>query len=206
MEERKWLDIAKKLQSIAQAGLEYSKDKYDLERFEEIRKVSIDIMECYTDIEREKIKNLFAGETGYQTPKIDIRAAVFHENKILMVKEKLDNRWSLPGGWADIDLSLKENLIKEAMEEAGAKIIPERILAVYDRNRNTNILFPHSVYKIFVQCKYLENKFVENIETEETGFFSIDQLPELSETRNTASQIKMCFRYKDRPFHEPYFD
>ena len=206
MEERKWLDIAKKLQSIAQAGLEYSKDKYDLERFEEIRKVSIDIMECYTDIEREKIKNLFAGETGYQTPKIDIRAAVFHENKILMVKEKLDNRWSLPGGWADIDLSLKENLIKEAMEEAGAKIIPERILAVYDRNRNTNILFPHSVYKIFVQCKYLESKFVENIETEETGFFSVDQLPELSETRNTASQIKMCFRYKDNPFHEPYFD
>ena len=206
MEERKWLDIAKKLQSIAQAGLEYSKDKYDLERFEEIRKVSIDIMECYTDIEREKIKNLFAGETGYQTPKIDIRAAVFLENKILMVKEKLDNRWSLPGGWADIDLSLKENLIKEAMEEAGAKIIPERILAVYDRNRNTNILFPHSVYKIFVQCKYLESKFVENIETEETGFFSVDQLPELSETRNTASQIKMCFRYKDRPFHEPYFD
>ena len=206
MEERKWLDIAKKLQSIAQAGLEYSKDKYDLERFEEIRKVSIDIMECYTDIEREKIKNLFAGETGYQTPKRDIRAAVFHENKILMVKEKLDNRWSLPGGWADIDLSLKENLIKEAMEEAGAKIIPERILAVYDRNRNTNILFPHSVYKIFVQCKYLESKFVENIETEETGFFSVDQLPELSETRNTASQIKMCFRYKDRPFHEPYFD
>ena len=206
MEERKWLDIAKKLQSIAQAGLEYSKDKYDLERFEEIRKVSIDIMECYTDIEREKIKNLFAGETGYQTPKIDIRAAVFHENKILMVKEKLDNRWSLPGGWADIDLSLKENLIKGAMEEAGAKIIPERILAVYDRNRNTNILFPHSVYKIFVQCKYLESKFVENIETEETGFFSVDQLPELSETRNTASQIKMCFRYKDRPFHEPYFD
>ena len=206
MEERKWLDIAKKLQSIAQAGLEYSKDKYDLERFEEIRKVSIDIMECYTDIEREKIKNLFAGETGYQTPKIDIRAAVFHENKILMVKEKLDNRWSLPGGWADIDLSLKENLIKEAMEEAGAKIIPERILAVYDRNRNTNILFPHSVYKIFVQCKYLESSFVENIETEETGFFSADQLPELSETRNTASQIKMCFRYKDKPFHEPYFD
>ena len=153
-----------------------------------------------------EIKNLFAGETGYQTPKIDIRAAVFHENKILMVKEKLDNRWSLPGGWADIDLSLKENLIKEAMEEAGAKIIPERILAVYDRNRNTNILFPHSVYKIFVQCKYLESKFVENIETEETGFFSVDQLPELSETRNTASQIKMCFRYKDRPFHEPYFD
>ena len=206
MEERKWLDIAKKLQSIAQAGLEYSKDKYDLERFEEIRKISIDIMEGYTDMEREKIRNLFAGETGYQTPKIDIRAAIFHENKILMVREKLDNRWSLPGGWADIDLSLKENLVKEAMEEAGAKIIPERILAVYDRNRNTNILFPHSVYKIFVQCKYLESKFVENIETEETGFFSVDQLPELSETRNTASQIKMCFRYKDRPFHEPYFD
>ena len=206
MEEKKWLEIAKKLQSIAQAGLEYSKDKYDLERFEEIRKLSIDIMENYTDMEREKIKNLFAGETGYQTPKIDIRAAIFHENKILMVKEKLDNKWSLPGGWADIDLSIRENLIKEAMEEAGAKIIPERILAVYDRNRNTNMLFPHSVYKIFVQCKYLESSFVENIETEETGFFSADNLPELSETRNTELQIKMCFKHKDSRLHEPYFD
>ena len=206
MEKEKWLEVAKKLQSIAQAGLEYSKDKYDIERFQEIREISIDILENHTDMERERIKDLFACETGYQTPKIDIRAAIFREDEILLVKEKLDGKWSLPGGWADIDLSIRENLIKEAMEEAGAKIIPLRILAIYDRNRNVNIPFPHSVYKIFVQCKYLESKFVENIETEETGFFSVDQLPELSETRNTASQIKMCFRYKDRPFHEPYFD
>lgn len=206
MEEKKWLEIAKKLQAIAQAGLEYSKDKYDLERFSEIRKISVDIIENYTDIDREKVKDLFAGETGYQTPKIDIRAAVFKDNKILMVKEKIDGKWSLPGGWADIDLSIKENLKKEAMEEAGAKIEPLRILGIYDRNRNINILFPHSVYKIFVQCRYIEDEFIENIETEETAFFSVEELPELSETRNTEKQIKMCFKYKDSDIHQAYFD
>lgn len=206
MEEKKWLEIAKKLQAIAQAGLEYSKDEYDLERFDEIRNISVDIIENYTDIEREKIKTLFAGETGYQTPKIDIRAAVFKDNRILMVKEKIDGKWSLPGGWADIDLSIKENLKKEAMEEAGAKIEPLRILGIYDRNRNINISFPHSVYKIFVQCQYIENKFIENIETEETDFFSLEELPELSETRNTEEQIKMCFKCKDNNVHQAYFD
>ena len=116
MEQKKWLEIAKKLQSISQAGLEYSKDKYDIERFQEIREISMDIMENHTDMEREIIRNLFAGETGYQTPKIDVRAAIFNEGKILLVREKLDGKWSLPGGWADIDLSIKENLMKEAME------------------------------------------------------------------------------------------
>ena len=206
MEKEKWLEVAKKLQSIAQAGLEYSKDKYDIERFQEIREISIDILENHTDMERERIKDLFACETGYQTPKIDIRAAIFREDEILLVKEKLDGKWSLPGGWADIDLSIRENLVKEAMEEAGAKIIPLRILAIYDRNRNVNIPFPHSVYKIFVQCEYIESHFVENTETEEMGFFKIDVLPELSKTRNTENQIKMCFKYRDNESHEADFD
>ena len=206
MEQKKWLEIAKKLQSISQAGLEYSKDKYDIERFQEIREISMDIMENHTDMEREIIRNLFAGETGYQTPKIDVRAAIFNEGKILLVREKLDGKWSLPGGWADIDLSIKENLMKEAKEEAGAKIIPLRILAIYDRNRNVNIPFPHSVYKIFVQCEYVESFFRENTETEEMGFFEMDSLPELSQTRNTEKQIKMCFKCRENEIHEAYFD
>ena len=117
----KWLEYAKKLQAISQAGIEYSKDKYDIERFEAIRNISIDIMSHYTDIDHTKMKELFATETGYQTPKIDIRAAAFKDNYILLVKEKLDGKWSLPGGWADIDYSLKENIIRECMEEAGAR-------------------------------------------------------------------------------------
>ena len=120
--ETKWLNWAKKLQAIAQTGLEYSKDKFDIERFEQIRALSIEIMNEYTDIDHSKIRTLFANESGYQTPKIDIRAAVFKEDKILMVREQLDDKWSLPGGWADIDLSIYENVVKESMEEAGAKV------------------------------------------------------------------------------------
>src|SRR5690554_3951423 len=119
--EPKWLQYAKRLQAIAQAGLEYSKDKYDIERFQEIRNISIDIMENYTDLETEKIRDFFASEKGYQTPKIDARAAIFKNDEILLVKEKIDGLWSMPGGWADIGLSLRENIIKESLEEAGAK-------------------------------------------------------------------------------------
>ncbi|MBZ2174460.1 NUDIX hydrolase N-terminal domain-containing protein [Schnuerera sp. xch1] len=106
LKEPSWLIYAKKLQAIAQAGLTYSKDKYDIERFEEIRNISVDILNNYTNIEHGKIKELFANENGYPTPKVDVRAAIFKDKKILLVKEKIDGFWSLPGGWADVDLSL----------------------------------------------------------------------------------------------------
>lgn len=178
--ETKWLKWAKKLQSIAQAGLEYSSDKFDIERFEQIRELSIEIMSKYTDIDNSKIRYLFTNETGYQTPKIDIRAAIFKEDKILMVREQIDNKWSLPGGWADTDLSICENVIKESMEEAGAKVKPKRIIAVLDRNKHIDDVFPYSVYKFFIECDYLEGEYKDNIETIESDFFTLDKLPVLS--------------------------
>ena len=106
--EPKWLTWAKQLQSIAQAGLTYSKDKYDIERFQQIRELSVEILNEYTEICNEKIKDLFCNEVGYQTPKIDIRGAVFKDDKILLVKESIDGLWSIPGGWAEPGLSIKE--------------------------------------------------------------------------------------------------
>ena len=132
--EPKWLEYAKILQSIAQSGLEYSKDRYDIERFEKIRNISIDILSHYTEMEHDKIKDLFASETGYQTPKIDVRAAVFRDDSILLVKEKLDGLWSLPGGWR-MSTSLRENIIEECMEEAGARVKPKRIIAILIKRR-----------------------------------------------------------------------
>ena len=116
----KWLQWASELQSIAQAGLTFSTDKYDLDRYQQIRSIVVDILHEYTDIDHKKIRDLFASETGYQTPKVDIRAAVFKDDKILMVKEKVDGTWSLPGGWADVNTSVSESAIRECLEEAGA--------------------------------------------------------------------------------------
>ena len=195
--EPKWLSYAKKLQAIAQAGLAYSENHYDLERFEEIRKISFSIISDYTNMEKEKVQELFANENGYPTPKVDVRAVVFKENKILMVKERIDGKWALPGGWADNDLSLKENLIKEAQEEAGAEITPKRIIAVLDRKKHNTPPMPFGIYKIFVECELHHMDFQHNIETSHAAFFSKTDLPRLSEGRNTEKQIMMCFNARD---------
>lgn len=176
--EEKWLEYAKKLQSIAQSGLTYSKDKYDIERFEQIRGISIDIINNYTDINYEKIRDLFANETGYQTPKIDVRAAVFNEDKILMVREKNDGKWSLPGGWADIDTSLKEAIIKEVKEEAGLAVVPKRVISILDYRKHHTQSLPYGIYKVFVECNLIDGDFNENIETSESDYFTFEDLPQ----------------------------
>ena len=120
------IELVKQIQAIAYAGLEYCENDFDRERYEELRKLSQLLLAEITDTPLEKIQNLFANEVGYQTPKVDVRAVVFKENKILMVKEKIDGRWSIPGGWADIGYSPSEIAIKEAREEAGAEVARRR--------------------------------------------------------------------------------
>ena len=196
----KWLYWAQKMQSISQAGIEYSKDPYDVERFEQLRNLSAEIVSEYTEIDMEKVIDLFSNETGYQTPKIDVRASIIKDDKILLVQEN-DGEWALPGGWAEPHLSIKENTRKEVMEEAGVEIIPEEIIAVLDRNRHTNDNYPYSVYKIFIQCTFLSGSFRKNIETIRADFFDKDDLPVLSAARISQEQIDICFQHlkdKDR--------
>jgi ADP-ribose pyrophosphatase YjhB (NUDIX family) len=203
----KWLYWAKQLQSIAQSGIEFTVNPYDRERYEKIRALSIEILNKYTGMNKDKLVNLFANESGYQTPKIDVRAAIFNgDNKILMIREKADNKWALPGGWADIELSLNENIIKESLEEAGAEIKPKRIIGVFDRNRYVKDDFPYSSYKIFVECDFIRGEFNDNIETLEHGFFTFETLPELSEGRNTEEQIQICFKARREKTFEAIFD
>ncbi|WP_141432594.1 NUDIX hydrolase [Bacillus sp. 03113] len=204
--EPKWLSWAKQLQSIAQAGLEYSKDKYDIERFQQIRNLSVEILSEYTGISNEKIQDLFCNETGYQTPKVDIRGAIFKEDKILLVKESIDGCWSLPGGWAEFNLSIKENIVKEAKEEAGLNVVPKRLIAVLDRNKHNEPVTAYGIYKIFVLCEMIDGRFEKNIETDESGFFSIADLPPLSVGRVTKKQIEMCFESKSNDNFLPIFD
>ncbi|MCM3477710.1 NUDIX hydrolase [Caldibacillus thermoamylovorans] len=202
----KWLEWAKELQSIAQAGLTYSRDVYDLERFEQIREISMEIMSQYTKVDQSVLKNLFANETGYPTPKVDIRAVIFEDNKILLVKENSDDSWSLPGGWADIGLTPSEVAIKEVKEESGFDVKPVKLLGVLDKKCHPHPPSPYHVYKIFIQCEIIGGGPQTGIETTAVGFFAENELLKLSEGRNTRSQIEMLFRQVNNPQEPVYFD
>lgn len=188
----KWLQWAIELQSLAQAGLTYGKDVYDLERYERIREISAEIITHMTDIPLNKVKDLFCNEIGYQTPKIDTRAALFKDNKILLVREN-NGKWSLPGGWCDVHVSVAENTIKEVKEEAGLDVIPNKVIAIQDRAKHNLPLYAYGVCKIFMQCDVIGGTFEPNIETTEFRYFSQDDLPELATEKNNEEQIKMCF-------------
>ena len=204
--KEKWVEWATRLQSIAQAGLTFGQNQYDLDRYQQIRTLAVEILHEYTGISNEKIRDLFASETGYQTPKVDIRASVFKDNKILMVREKIDGAWSLPGGWADVNSSVSESAARECLEEAGARVKPKRIIAIHQADRHYDFPYPYTVYKIFVECELIENNFLDNTETLEAGFFPIDSLPTLSTERNTRDQIGMCFEAKNQKLFETVFD
>ena len=188
-----WLEWAKELQFIAQAGLTYSENTFDRERFQRVREISAEIMSLMSDIPQETIKGLFCNETGFQTPKLDTRAAIFDdEGRILLVKEN-NGTWSLPGGWVDVLESVRSNTIKEVQEETGLDAVAKRLIAVQDRNQHNQPVYAYGVCKIFVLCEVTGGRFAANSETMETEYFSLDELPLLAEEKNTKAQIEMCF-------------
>ena len=191
-QNKKWLEWAVELQSLAQAGLTYGKDAYDLERYERIREISAEMLSQMADIPVVKVKDLFCNESGYQTPKIDTRAAIFKDDKILLVKEN-SGKWSLPGGWCDVNVSVGENAVKEVKEEAGLDAVAEKIIAVQDRAKHNLPVYAHSICKIFIQCRTTGGEFRENIETTEYRYFQQGDYPPLATEKNNAAQIDMCF-------------
>lgn len=210
MQNTTLLSIAKRLQSIAQAGIFYSEDKpFDRERYEEISELSVQILGQLTDEPIEKIGNLFTQERdGYQTPKVDIRAVVFNESgEILMVKEKVDGRWSLPGGWADIGYTPAEVAVKEVREETGLDVKTIRVLGIFDKKNHPHPPEVWYVYKIFILCEKIGGEISKDTtETSDIQYFSLENLPPLSEPRNVYNQIKSMFDYRDNPNKEVYFD
>lgn len=190
--EDKLLDLAIELQSLAQAGLTYGKDVFDLERYARIREISAELLALKTDLPIKKIRGLFCNESGYQTPKLDTRSAIFQDGKILLVKEN-NGKWSLPGGWVDVNRSVAENAVKEVREEAGLDVSVDRVIAVQDRARHNLPVYPYGVCKIFLLCTLLGGSFKQNTETTESAYFPENALPALSEEKNTAAQIQMCF-------------
>lgn len=202
----KWLDFAIRIQSIAQSGLQYGKDKYDKERYEELRQIAAEMLSERTGLPTDKIYGLFCNESGYQTPKVDTRAAVFLYGKILLVHEN-NGTWSLPGGWCDVDQSIASNTEKEVREETGFSVTAKKLIAVQDWRKHNVTNYAYGVLKAFVMCEYNGGKFEENIETTEIAFFGKDEIPELLAVEKcTKEQILMCFNALESPDMPTLFD
>ena len=204
-DKEQWLEWAIRLQSLAQSGLAYSKDVFDTQRFEEIRQIAAEMLVSPSGLPLEKVEELFCNESGYQTPKIDTRAAIFKDGRILLVQES-DGRWALPGGWCDVDQSVMDNTIKEVKEEAGLDVSAEKVIAILDKAKNNPARSAHRVTKIFILCKSLGGAFVPNAETVASDYFSLDELPVLSEGKTTAQQIALCFEAEADEHWQTRFD
>jgi len=189
------LAVAQRLQAIAQAGITYHPDGYDLERYEEVRDLAALLLEEVSDEPHEKIVRAFASETGYPTPKVDVRAVLFRaRDEILLVRERADqDRWTLPGGWADVGCSPFEAAAKEAREETGLIVRPVRLLALLDKRRHPHPPHPWHVYKAFIQCEIEGGELQEATpETSGARWFRPEELPglDLSVERVTLSQLQ----------------
>lgn len=200
-----WLGWATELQSIAQAGLFYAKDPFDKERYTRLGEIAVEMLAYKTTISPARLTDLFCGEEGYQTPKLDTRCAVVEGGKILLVQER-NGRWCLPGGWNDVDLSIAENVAKEAWEEAGAKVIPERLVSVQYRDKHPFAPGLHKICKTVTLCRLVSLAFQPNSETLACDFFAPDDLPPLDTDRTIRSQITLALAAADAAHWETVFD
>lgn len=202
----KWLEWAIEIQNLAQIGLTYTDNPYDVERYERLREIANEMIAEKSNIPKEKVKELFCNGVGYPTPKLDTRAAIFKDNKILLVHEKNDT-WSLPGGWVDVLQSIGSNTIKEVKEEAGLDAKTVKIIAVQDRNKHNYPVYAYGICKVFVLCELLGGTFKENVETTEIKYFGQDELPNnLANEKNTKEQIEMCFKAANDDNWQTIFD
>lgn len=204
--KEQWLKWAIELQSLAQSALYWCKDVYDIERFQRIREISAEIMAAKTGLNLDKVNDLFCNETGYQTPKIDTRAAIIREGKILLVQEKT-GKWAMPGGWCDVDQSPAANTVKEAREEAGMDVRVTRLVSAEDQDIHN---FPPNAYKIIklmFLCEPLGGEFQPNAETVASGWFAENELPEpMANEKCTAEQVRLCFEASRAAHWETRFD
>ncbi|MDZ7606604.1 MAG: NUDIX hydrolase [Cyclobacteriaceae bacterium] len=191
-----WLKIAHQLQSMAQAGLTYSTNIYDRERYEQLLDITAEIVTEYSSMNMQKVQELFGLEKGYLTPKVDVRGVIFRGDELLLVRELQDGKWSLPGGWADVGYSPSEMVVKEVREEAGLHVKATRLLAVLDKRCHPHPPDIYYVYKLFFLCEEVEGEVKTGIETTDVRFFKASEIPELSIERNTPSQVEQMFQLR----------
>lgn len=204
--EPPWLSLGRELQAMAQTGLHFTKDKFDAERYAQLRVIASRLMAEGSGVDAETIAELFSRETGYATPRVAVRAACFRDDRILMVRETADGRWSIPGGWCDVNQTPRECVEREIFEESGYTARAIKLAAVWDRARQGFALYPFSIYVMFFICEVTGGAPRPSIETSEADFFAEDALPELSPHRVREHQIRRLFAHHRDPSLPAEFD
>ena len=205
--QMRWLEWSRRLQSLAQNGLTYCKDPYDEQRYNELRSIAAEIMAAGAGLpESGSVLERFKFEEGYATPKIDIRAAAFRHERILLVKERSDGFWTLPGGWADVGEAPSVAAVREVKEESGFDVVVKKLAAIHDRDKHNHPAIQYHVYKIFFLCELRGGSAAESVETSDVDFFAQGNLPPLSLTRVTEAQINHMFEHLRNPALPASFD
>jgi len=190
-----WLEFARRMQTIAQAGLAYAKDPFDLERYESLLRLAAEFTAAEGKLDPNAVHEALRAERGYPTPKIDVRAVVPKDGKLLFVREVTDDRWSLPGGWADIGSSPGEMAVRETREETGYEVRATKLLALLDRAKHEHPPELWYCYKAFIHCELIGGARRPSYETVDVQFFGPDELPELSLNRVTRAQVLRMFEH-----------
>ena len=205
--KRTFFEQLKRIQALAEIGLEYSNSNYDKERYDDIQEICLELLEEITDVPVTKIRPVIHEKNGYKTPKVDVRAVVFNsEGRILLVQEKVDTFWALPGGWADVGYTPRQIAVKECFEEAGLTVKSIRLLAVMDKTARQMPPEFEYVYKLFILCEPIGDIIKTGEETMGVGWFKEHELPELSKPRNLESQIHLMFEYFRGEKQEVFLD
>lgn len=202
----KWLEIAREIQQLSQTGLAFAVTDYEIDRYKRLTEITSEIIEHHTHLEKESIQKILMDHPGYATPKIDVRAVVIKDNKILLVQESTDNLWAIPGGWADVGDIPSEVALRETKEESGFDVKPIKVIGVFDANRVEGALEFFHAFKIIFLCELIGGEAMASDETIDVNFFSFDELPPLSQNRTNLKHIEEIKQHLNDPGRPAYFD
>lgn len=202
------IEISHELMAIANDSLLYCKDRFDIERFKQIRTIAAKLMEMSVDgISKEQAQEIFEENDGYQTPKIDTRAAIFNDKEQVLLVKDYDGKWAMPGGWCEYNTTIMENTVKEAREEAGLVVEPVRLVAAHSNRKHNNPKSFFYITRFFVLCNVAGGEFKPNEETTDARYFDVDSLPsDLNDHKSSPEQIRLCLEALRAKSWEPVID
>lgn len=202
----RWLEWAREIQALSQTGLTYSEDGYNTQRYQRLAEIAAEIVHSHTGLPEEPTLQNFYVQPGYATPKVDLRCALVLDGRILLVQERIDQRWCMPGGWADVGDLPSQMVVREVLEESGYQVVPRKVVGVYDANRDGTPQEFYHAYKIVFLCEMVGGQARPSNETLAVGFFSFDDLPPLSSARTNERHLAEVLAHLDDPNRPAAFD
>jgi ADP-ribose pyrophosphatase YjhB (NUDIX family) len=200
------LDLSRRLLALSQTGLHFTAEEYDRERYREIGDIASKLLELQAEVAADAVRQAWFVEDGYATPKVDVRGAVFRDNRVLLVRERVDGKWTVPGGWADVNDTPSSAILKEIEQESGFTARVAKLAAIYDRNKHNHPAYLYHSWKLFFVCEITGGAARTSYETTAVEFFPLDDLPELSTGRTNAAQIRRMYQHYLDPHLPTEFD